>query len=94
MTVWRASILLALAAGLALSVVHLRAEQTRCAARALAIEAERIELRRELWALEARVARLRAPERIHYRLELFGSGLVSPDDKDGNQGARRVASNQ
>ena len=94
MTVWRAGILLTLTVGLALTVVHLRTEQTHCAARALAIEAQRIELRRDLWDIQARVARLRAPERIHYRLELFGTGLVPPTDKNGARGGRVVASSR
>lgn len=94
MTVWRAGILLTLTVSLALTVVYLRAEQTRCAARALALEAQRIELRRDLWDIQSRVARLRAPERVHHRLELFGTGLVPPANKDGVRGGRAVASSR
>lgn len=53
---------------LALAVVHLRAEQARCAARILKSEGERIALRGELWELQASVARLKSPVEIHDRL--------------------------
>jgi hypothetical protein len=65
-------------AAVALLLVHLRAEQTRAAARALAVESEWVELRRELWRLQTGVARLKAPGRIRDRVEWFDAALVPP----------------
>ncbi len=48
----------------AMAAVYLRAEQTRCAADLMNMEARWIHLRREWWTLQARAARLRTPERI------------------------------
>lgn len=63
---WAGAIVVMLA--LALAVVHLRAEQARCAARMLKSEGDRIALRGELWELQASVARLKSPVEIHDRL--------------------------
>ena len=71
MTAGRICTLLVAFAVIALAVVYLRAEQTRCAARTLAIESMRITVRRELWRVQAGVARLQAPTRIRDRMDWF-----------------------
>jgi len=53
----------------AVGVVHLRTEQTRATARMLAAEARRNQLRRELWSLQVRTARLKTPARIRERID-------------------------
>ena len=85
MTVFRGCILLACFALLALAVVHLRSEQTRCAGRIATIDGRWLELRSELWSLQTRTARLRSPQRIHDRVASFQTGLVPP----GFDGAER-----
>lgn len=62
-----------------LGLVYLRAEQARSASAALRHEAEWFQLKRDLWDLEARVARLRSPEQLHQRMVLFDLGLTLPD---------------
>ena len=52
-------------AALAIGVVYLRTERTRSTARLLAHDAEWVRLRRELWSLQTRTARQKAPARIH-----------------------------
>lgn len=78
MTIARGCTLLAAFAAIALSVVHLRAEQTRCAARVLRIESDWVRLRGDLWSLQTRIARMRAPDRIHDRATYLATGLVPP----------------
>ena len=78
MTIVRGSALLAAFAVIALSVVHLRAEQTRCAARVLKIESDWVRFRGDLWSLQTRIARMRAPDRIHDRVTYLATGLVPP----------------
>ena len=90
----RRCVLLTAFAAMALMVVHLRAEQTRAAARALTLESRRIELRRELWLLQTEVARLKAPDRIHERVGWFDARLVAPGVDDPWERAGRYASNQ
>ena len=94
MTVARGFALSAVFAGIALTVVHLRAEQTRCAARMVAIDADWVRLRRDLWGLQTRIARLRAPERIHDRVAAFQTGLVPPGFDEGSRRTERLASNK
>lgn len=74
----RGLLLLLVLTGLALGVVHLRAEQARSSARALRAEAEWIALRNELWAVRTHIARLRAPEQVRTRADYFGVDLVPP----------------
>lgn len=76
----RAIALLAVVAAVGLGLVSLRAEQTRCAAEMLKLESRRTHLRREWSALQARAARLRAPERIAASPALSGHELASPGD--------------
>lgn len=92
MNVTRGCTLLAAFAFLALSVVHLRAEQTRCASRILQLEGRQVELRRELWGLQTRTARLRAPERVRDRVAAFQTGLVPPGFRDEVPKPERVVS--
>ena len=82
MSVRRGATLLAMFASLALAVVHLRAEQTRCAASILRMESEWVRLRSELWGVQARMARARAPDRIHDRATYLATGLVPPGTKE------------
>lgn len=82
MSVRRGAALLAVFASLALTVVHLRAEQTRCASSILRIESEWVRLRSELWGVQTRMARARAPDRIHDRATYLATGLVPPGTKE------------
>jgi len=65
----RVCVLIASLGGVALTVVVLRAEQTRCAAAVLDGESQWVRERREWWSLQTRAARLRAPQRIRERLD-------------------------
>ena len=80
MTVSRSCVVLAALAGIALVVVGLRAEQTRCAGRTLRIESEWAQRRRDLWNLQTQVSRLRAPGRIHEGVTRFDAGVIPPGD--------------
>ena len=93
MSVPRGAILLAVFASLALLVVHLRSEQTRCASSILRMESEWVRLRSELWSVETRMARARAPDRIHDRATYLATGLVPPGTKEEikKEGVERVA---
>lgn len=84
MSAARAAILLISFVVLALCVVGLRLEQTRAAARAIRLELRQVEARRELWALQARMARLRSPERIRTRMELFEQLGMAESRKTGD----------
>ncbi|MGB0716236.1 MAG: hypothetical protein ACPGXK_10180 [Phycisphaerae bacterium] len=77
MSATRASVLLVIFVGLALATVGLRLEQTRAAARAVKFELKQVEARRELWAVQARMARLRSPERIRERVEQLDSTKIT-----------------
>jgi len=78
----RICVLMLLFACVALGVVYLRVEQTRCAAAALRLEAERTEARHELWRVQTSVARLRSPERLHGRMSWIKTNLVAPTKTD------------
>jgi hypothetical protein len=71
-------VLIAAFAVLALIVVVLRAEQARCTARILATEEKWVEARRDLWTLQVRSARLRAPQQVHDRSTFLDAGVVPP----------------
>ena len=91
MTMFRACVLFGLLAAVALTLVHLRVEQTRYAAKTLALESRWIELRRELWQVQTSTARLRAPGRLHDRLEWFDTDLAPPaSGKPGTRGTKVV----
>ena len=93
MSVLRGATLLAVFASLALAVVHLRAEQTRCASSILRMESEWVRLRSELWGVQTRMARARAPDRIHDRATYLATGLVPPGTKEEikKEGVERLA---
>ena len=78
MTGVRAIALLVALSGIAFAVVWSRGEQTRVAARILNHEARWVELRRELWAVQTSVARLRTPQRVYDRYDWFGIDLDPP----------------
>lgn len=82
MTVRRGVCLLAVFTSLALAMVHLRAEQTRSASAVLRMESEWVRLRSELWGVQTRIARARAPDRIHDRVTYLATGLVPPGTKE------------
>ncbi len=65
----------------ALAVVHVRGEQMGCSARLLKLESRQLDLRRDWWALQAKAARLRSPERIHARIAGLRMNLISPGDE-------------
>jgi len=88
LTALRVGVLLGAFTGLALAVVHLRSEQTRCAFRTLAQESRCVELRRELWRLQTGVARLRAPQRVRDSLDWFQTDLVTPGFDSGRRAVR------
>ncbi len=79
-------------AGTALLLVHLRAEQTRCAARILSLESKWVDLRREWWSLQTRAARLRTPQRLRERVTLLDAPLVGPEKNAVPQARARLAS--
>jgi hypothetical protein len=87
---WRLGGLLFAFALIGLTVVYLRAEQTRVAAQTLELEGEWVSLRRELWDAEAHVARLRTPARVHQRLDLFDVDVVE-DQHGAAAGGEQVA---
>ena len=88
------SALLVALAGIALAIVCLRAEQTRIAAKTLRLEDRWIRQRRELWALQTSIARLRTPdrirERVHYE-DWFDVDLSPPEYRTGRIGAMLVS---
>ena len=94
MTKLRACLLLAAFTGIALGTVFLRLEQTREASRALRAELAQVAVRRELWGLQAGVARLRTPDRIRTRIEHFKTALVPPGAHEPTSGIHKFASNQ
>lgn len=79
MNTLRHCVLVASLAAIALGVVHLRAEQSRCAVQVMGLEGKWLALRGELGDLQARKARLRTPERLRRRNFFFDTGLVPPD---------------
>ena len=94
MTVGRLCALLSAFALIALAVVHLRGEQTRCTARTLSLEAELVEQRRELWRLQSSVARLQAPLRLHECMGQFQVDLVPPRTGDWWASGTRMATSR
>lgn len=79
MSLLRVGVVIAALVLIALAVVHLRAEQTRCAARIVKLDSRWVELRRQRWTLQTRAVRLQAPQRIHDRLENLQSELIGPE---------------
>ena len=79
MSTGRVCMAAAILAAIAMVVVHLRSEQTRCAAKMLTLESRWVQLRRERWALEARAARLQTPHRVRQRVVAQQAHLLSPE---------------
>lgn len=92
MNAHRVCLLIACFAAVALGVVRIRVEQTRCAARVLNLESQWVELRREWWALQTRAARFRTPQRIHDRVERLHAQLLPPGEETDAESAVRLAS--
>lgn len=92
MIVRRICVLVGLFAVVALALVWLRAEQTRCAADTLRMRQECVTLRRSLWKVQTVAARLRAPERMHNRMGWFRTDLLPPmTDEPSSPPLRLVA---
>lgn len=92
MNAFRGCVVLAAFTVVAVVVVHLRAEQTRCMARTLRMESQCYELRRDLWSVQSQVSRLRAPASLHTRLRWFDVGVVPPGESEETSGTDRLAS--
>jgi len=93
-TVGRGVALLLLLVGLALVKIHFRAEQMKSSGRIQAFREERTELRRQSWALQLELARLRAPDRVldraeRWRLEVRAPWPVDLTDVDGHPLVKR-----
>lgn len=60
------------------------------------MDADWLRLRRDLWGLQTRIARLKSPERIHNRVAAFQTGLVPPGFDVGSkpEDSYRLASNK
>ena len=82
MTVGRGIVLLLTFVTLAVYGVHLRAEETRLAARIQELRNERAALRREAWAWQVEIARLRAPAQIRDRVERWQLEVCAPLQTD------------
>ena len=78
MSVRRGLLLLLAFATLAVAAVHLRAEETRLAARIQQLRRERTALRRQSWALQMEIARLRAPRQIRERVDRWCLDVRAP----------------
>ncbi len=92
MNTGRVYFLIVALAGIALAVVHIRAEQTRCTAGLLTLESRWVQARRQWWALQTRTARLRAPQRLRERLESVQAELLAPVVDPALQPPVRLAS--
>ncbi|HEY3242019.1 MAG TPA: hypothetical protein VGM03_01595 [Phycisphaerae bacterium] len=78
MTIGRAVALLLVLGALALCVVQLRSERVRCAARVADLRSERLRMRRESWALQMEIARLRTPDQIRECIERYDLQVLLP----------------
>lgn len=74
--------LLAAFSVLAVVLVHLRAEQVRMTAGMLNAQTQRMHLRRELWELQTRLARVKSPRRILERMERSDQPDLRPPGAD------------
>jgi len=80
MTSLRAGIILVGLAAIGLIVVHLRAQTMACHARSLQMENRLLQLRRQSFVLEQRLAQLRSPDRLCNRVEHMNLPLDSRID--------------
>ena len=78
MTLARALFFLAVFAALAIVIIGLRAEQVRAAASIERLERARVALRREGWALQAEIARVRAPMLMRERVQRWSLDMTAP----------------
>lgn len=78
MSVLRALGLLGMFVSVALVVVHLRGERRRCETKIVRMELRKGELRRALWDLQSRTARLRSPNRIVDCTQTLLAGVIAP----------------
>jgi hypothetical protein len=77
-TVSRALALLLVFVGVGLWRVHLQSEETRLTARIQELRAEQAELRRQEWALQMELARLRSPDQIRSRADRWRLEVSAP----------------
>lgn len=90
-TIRRGLALLLLFASAALGRVDLRTEEARLAARIEALRAERVELRREAWALQMEAARLSTPTQIRERADRWRLEVRAPWSEFVDLNASRLA---
>ena len=94
MTVGRGLALLLLFVSAAVWRVHLRADEARLAARSQALRAERVELRREAWALQMEIACLSTPAQIRERADRWRLEVRAPWPEFVNLEEHRLASSR
>ncbi|MCP4248655.1 MAG: hypothetical protein GY778_16540 [bacterium] len=80
MTIPRGLALLLCFAVLAVATIALRSEETRLTAQIQQLRGQQVDLRRESWALQLEIARLKAPREIqervdHWRLQVLAPGI-------------------
>ncbi len=81
MTPTRAGVALLLVGIVCLTVVALRAEKVRVESSIQAHTAELVHCRRQVWALQMEIARLRSPEKIQQRIERFSLTVGADFDR-------------
>ena len=81
MSTARACFLIGAFSLVAITAVHLRAEQTRCASELAHLESRWVALRREWWDLQTRTARIKTPVHLRERVERLRADLVSPESE-------------
>jgi hypothetical protein len=86
MTVARLTGLMLILGAIALVVVHLRVEQARTARRIQKIQMELVGIRRESWAAQLAIARLKAPQRLEKRVEELHLRVAAPYPPPGREG--------
>lgn len=78
---------------LALSLVYLRSAQHESASRAIRLETEWFQLKDERAHLQAKLARLQAPQRVRDFVDWFQTDLVPPGETQAKR-STYVAMNQ
>lgn len=78
MTIPRAAALLVVFALVAMSVVYVRGEQTRTAARIHELAVTQNRLRQASWELQMEIARLKTPDRIRQNVERRQLNVMAP----------------
>ena len=77
-----APIIIALAA-IAVSLVHIRRQQTSFAHEIQRLHNRHVSLRRTLWDQQAELGYLASPGRIQHRVDLLAGPLTISDESDG-----------